>query len=235
MFRFLVAIGLSIIATPQTLSLASSFKKIVFINTLPFNALQPSGIQQIQAALGCTFQSPLEAVSITNVTDANDAALPYDPKAASLVSNGSIICLNLTTIHRVLSPIQQSPQIQVTFSIMNPSVWLLSMNETQLMDLVAASLSMNLLGATLGSTGTRPVGTPISGATVSSDLSKIGIFVGVCLGLAAVAIATSLLIFYRRLAKAVVIQNPIAATRATANEDDRVTFGDEMIRDRIHV
>jgi hypothetical protein len=100
------------------------------------------------------------------------------------------------------------------------------MNDTQIMDLVAASPSMNLLG----STGSRSVGIPTSGAAVSSDLSKIGIFVGGCMGLAAVAIATSLLIFYRRSVKAVVIQNPIAVTR-----DDRVKFGDEMIRDHVYV
>jgi hypothetical protein len=225
MFSFLVAIGLSIVAAiPQTLSPFFFLKRIVFSDTLLFTALQPTGIRQIQAALGCTFQSPLEAVSIINITDANDAALPYDPTAASLVSNGSIVCLNLTAIHRLLSPIQQSPQIQVTFSITNPSEWLLSMNDTQIMDLVAASPSMNLLG----STGSRSVGISTSGAAVSSDLSKIGIFVGGCMGLAAVAIATSLLIFYRRSVKAVVIQNPIAVTR-----DDLVKFGDKMIRDHI--
>jgi hypothetical protein len=232
MFSFLVAIGLSIVAAiPQTLSPVLFLKRIVFSNTLPFNAVQPSGIRQIQAALGCTFQSPLEAVSIINITDANDAALPYDPTAASLVSNGSIVCLNLTAIHRVLSPIQQ---LHVTFSITNPSEWLLSMNDTQIMDLVAASPSMNLLGTT----GSRSIGTPISGAAVSSDLSKIGIFVGGCMGLAAVAIAVSLLIFYRQYTRATVVcRNPIAVTREwdTIHEDNRVKFGDEMIRNHVHV
>jgi len=226
MFQFLIAIGLSIMAAvPQTQSSALFLKRIVFSDTLLVTALQPTGIRQIQAALGCIFQSPLETVSIINITDANDAALPFDLTAASLRSNGSIVCLNLTAIHRLLSPIQQ---FQVTFSISNPSVWLLSMNDIQIMDLVAASPSMNILGPT----GSRSVGTPISGAAVSSDLSKIYIFVGVCLGMAAVAVAMSLLIFYIRSAKAlIIIQNPVANTREwlIKHEDNRVKFRNEMI------
>jgi len=227
---------------PSSSPTAASVKKIVFSDTLLFiggnaaTALQPSGIRLIQAAIGCTFQSPLETVSITNITTVNHEALPFDPTAASLVSNGSVVCLNLTLIHRRLSPILQS-QFQITFSITNPSPWLLSLNETQIVDLVAASPSMNLLGATLGS-----IISSISSArtveSVPSNDSAVGLIIGVCLGSIAVALATSLLVLHRHSAKTkIVIQNPVAKTREwqTTNEDERIKFAPEMIRDRIHV
>jgi mannitol-specific phosphotransferase system IIBC component len=91
-------------------------------------------------------------------------------------------------------------------------------------------------GGTISSIGS-PGATP-SVPTSEPTSSPIGMIVGVCLGSVAFVFATSLVVFYKRSAKTtVVIQNPVAKTREweTRNEDDRIKFAPEMIRDRIHV
>jgi hypothetical protein len=166
--------------------------------------------------------------------------LPFDPTAASLVSNRSIVCVNLSAINRRLYPILQPSQLQVSFSITNPSVWLLTLNEAQIRDLVEASPSLNWVGSTFGGT-ISSIGSP--GATpavptAEPTSSPIGMIVGVCLGSVAFVFATSLVVFYKRSAKAqTIIQNPVAKAHEwpSTNEDDRIKFAPEMIRDRIHV
>ena len=182
---------------------------------------QPSSLQQLQAALACTLQTPLENIQIMNITYTDSRGLHtavYDKSIPTLSSNGSVVCLipklNTTSNGRRLqdavNPIVDSTVI-VDYAIINPSIEIISSSVDSFIDIVSSSQILIDVTASIGATNIDTI-VPLelfsySAASApeqlppqaSEDKTSLYMGVGLCvLGISGIAATVAVVIMNKR-------------------------------------
>lgn len=217
-----------------------------FSNTNGTSLTQPAHLQQLQAAIGCTLQVPLEHVVLTNIShiiNGFSTPVPFDRSAANLNSNGTVVCL-VPRVRRVLMLRQLQPtassSVSVAVDILLPPDNLALLNSTELASLIEGSSSLQLVATSAGSSGISLLAAPgtadSQGVTVSAPASSsnLGLIAGlaVAAGFGVIMTAAGAILYYRLRQKPItshskniiVIDAPFSQTIRTAQSDIRVEF-----------
>lgn len=206
-------------------------------------------LQQLQAAIGCTVQVPLEYVVLTNITQTIAGTIitvPFDRTIPTLNSNGIVVCLVPARRHlqsRVLQA--SSSSINVFVMILSPSNTLVSLNSTALTALVENSYSLQLVSSAVGSSGlsvanndrtSSPSSTTTAStastadSTKSSNLSLIvglSVFAGCCL-----VVISAIIIVHQTQRKAIPfsrsnsvlsVENPASVSASGSSASQKVS------------
>lgn len=217
--------------------------------------VQPSLLQQLQAAIGCTLEVPLEQVVLTNVTQVIGGAptqIPFVPP--TLNSNGTVVCLVPATWspqRRLALRALQSASVEVSITILSPPTSLTLLGGTELATLVADSAILQLVSTMVGSSpvsvasvgdtiGTAPTPPSDAVATAASPsnaglITGLSVFSGFCLVAAGVAAG----LYYRSRKQPVrsrvilTVENVFSEPSVSAKRiipEDRVEFSPLSIR-----
>jgi len=224
-----------------------------FSNTNGTSLTQPAHLQQLQAALGCTLQVPLESVVIMNIShiiNGFSTPIPFDRSAANLKSNGTIVCLvprvRRLLMHRQLDPIATS-SVAVEIDILLPPENLALLNSTELASLIEGSSSLQLVATTTGSGGISLLAAPgtadsqpmVTGSAPAASSSNLSLIVGLSVfsGCCVIMTATVTILYYRLRQKPItshskniiIVDAPFSQTIRTAQPDNRVEFSPRNI------
>jgi hypothetical protein len=121
---------------------------------------KPEKIQDMQASLACTLRMPLENIRITSITyvdeKGNAQKLDVDPTKFMMMGDGDIGCYsrNKTATARRLRVervLQTKGSIDIDYSIIQPSDDILSMDTTQMNDVIGNSPIMLEIATSVGS------------------------------------------------------------------------------------
>lgn len=212
--------------------------------------MEPAHLQQLQAALGCTLQVPLEQVVLTNITQVvNGFSTPvsFDRTAANLNSNGTIVCL-VPRVRRLLMQrlLQASSSVAVAVDILAPPDYLALLNSTELASLVEDSSSLQLVASSTGSSGlsllaaagpvdSQPTVTGPTPAAASnlSLITGVSVFAGCCV----IMFTVGGVVYYRLRQKPItshskimVVDAPFSQIKPAAHSDIRIEFSPLTIR-----
>ncbi len=121
---------------------------------------KPEKIQDMQASLACALRMPLENIRITSIVYVDDKGvkqtLDVDPTKFMMMGDGDIGCYsrNKTASARRLGAqrnLQSKGSIDVDYSIIQPSDDILSMDTTQMNEVIATSPVILEVAASVGS------------------------------------------------------------------------------------
>jgi len=213
--------------------------------------VEPAHLQQLQAALGCTFQVPLEHIVLTNINHIINGVsnpVPFDRTAANLNSNGTIICL-VPKNRRLLMErqLQTSSSVAVSVDILVPPDYLAMLNSTELATIVEGSSSLQLVASSTGSSGLSllvAVGSVNSQPTVTGPTpaaaSNVGLITGlaVAAGCCVIMMVVGGVVYYRirqkpitsRSKTIIVVDAPFSQIKPAAHSDTRIEFSPQTIR-----
>lgn len=121
---------------------------------------KPEKIQDMQASLACTLRMPLENIRITSITYVDEKGvskkLDVDPTKFMMMGDGEIGCYSrnkTASVRRLRSErqLQSKGAINVDYSIIQPSDDILSMDTTQMNDVISNSPIMLEIATSVGS------------------------------------------------------------------------------------
>ena len=213
--------------------------------------MEPAHLQQLQAALGCTLQVPLEHIVLTNISHIINGVsnpVPFDRTAANLNSNGTIICL-VPRNRRLLMErqLQTSSSVAVSVDILAVPDYLAMLNSTELATIVEGSSSLQLVASSTGSSGLSllvAVGSVDSQPTVTGPTpaaaSNVGLITGLAVfaGCCVIMMVVGGVVYYRlrqkpitsRSKTIVVVDAPFSQIKPAAHSDIRIEFSPQIIR-----
>ena len=226
-----------------------------FSNTNGTSLTQPAHLQQLQAALGCTLQVPLESVVIMNIShiiNGFSTPVPFDRSAANLKSNGTIVCL-VPRVRRLLRQRQLDPtatsSVAVAVDILLPPDNLALLNSTELASLIEGSTSLQLVATSAGSSGLSLLAAPgtadaqptVTGSApaAAASSSNLGLIAGLAAaaGFGVIMTATAAIMYYRLRQKPITSQSkniiivdaPFSQIIRPAQPDMRAEFSPRKI------
>jgi hypothetical protein len=125
----------------------------------------PANLQQVTANLACALRAPLENVLIQNITQTTPAGttvIPFDPRVATLASNGTVVCYTkpANATARQLRGLSETSSVTIDYTLVDPSEGILSMDPETFEATLAADPAVVDLSFALGSSGAVAVAPP---------------------------------------------------------------------------
>jgi hypothetical protein len=120
----------------------------------------PATLQQTTANLACALRVPLENIVLQNITQTTatgTTVIPFDPRVATLTSNGTVTCFAKpanATVRRLGRTLQSAgTTIVIQYILVDPSPGILTMDPATFSATVASDPAVLELATTLQSSG----------------------------------------------------------------------------------
>lgn len=125
----------------------------------------PANLQQVTANLACALRAPLENVILNNITQTTPTGtvvIPFDPRTATLASNGTVVCYTkpVARMLRQRRRLTETSAVTIDYTLVDPSAGILSMDPATFEATLASDPAVADLSFALGSSGAVAVAPP---------------------------------------------------------------------------